>query len=161
MQKSKSSRDGYSGLLNPLPIPDRPWTDISIDFVTGLPESKGHNAILMVVDRFSKMHHYIPCTTDEEGTTAEETARMLIKHVWKVHGLPTTIISDRGPQFVSLVWKSLCVMLGIKAKLSTAFHPETDGQSEISNQEMERYLRTYVNYQQDDWTEWLSLTEFA
>ena len=160
-KRAKAPRDGYSGLLNPLPIPDRPWTDISMDFVTGLPESKGHNAILMVVDRFSKMHHYIPCTTDEEGTTAEETARMLIKHVWKLHGLPTTIISDRGPQFVSLVWKSLCVMLGIKAKLSTAFHPETDGQSEISNQEMERYLRTYVNYQQDDWTEWLSMAEFA
>lgn len=160
-KRAKAPRDGYSGLLTPIPIPDRPWTDISMDFVTGLPESKGNNAILMVVDRFSKMHHYISCSASDEGTTAEETARMLIDHVWKLHGLPTTIISDRGPQFVSLVWESLCKMLKIKAKLSTAFHPESDGQSEISNQEMERYLRSYANYQQDDWADWLSMAEFA
>lgn len=160
-KRAKAPRDGYSGLLNPIPIPDRPWTDISMDFVTGLPESKVNNAILMVVDRFSKMHHYISCNASDEGTTAEETARMLIDHVWKLHGLPTTIISDRGPQFVSLVWESFCKMLKIKAKLSTAFHPESDGQSEISNQEMERYLRSYANYQQDDWADWLSMAEFA
>jgi hypothetical protein len=161
-RRSKATREKYSGLLNPLPIPDRPWTDVTMDFVTGLPKTKdGFNAILMVVDRLTKMHHYVPCIAEEEGTTAEETARLLINHVWKLHGLPSTIISDRGPQFVSLVWKTVCKTLKINVKLSTAFHPETDGQSEIANQEMERYLRSYCNYQQDDWSDWLSMAEFA
>lgn len=115
----------------------------------------------MIVDRLSKMHHYIPCLAENEGTSAEETARLLIDHVWKLHGLPTTIVSDRGPQFVSQVWDTWCRSLKIKAKLSTAFHPETDGQSEIANQEMERYLRSYCNYQQDDWVKWLPMAEFA
>jgi hypothetical protein len=133
-----------------------------MDFVTGLPKIKdGFNAILMVVDRLIKMHHYVPCTAEEDGTSAEETAKLLINNVWKLHGLPSTIVSDRGPQFVSLVWKTVCKALKINIKLSTAFHPETDGQSEIANQEMERYLRAYCNYQQDDWSEWLSMAEFA
>jgi transposase InsO family protein len=162
-RRSKAPRDRYSGLLNPLSIPDRPWTDISMDFVTGLPLSMNglYNAILMVVCRLSKMHHYIPCFSGDDGTSAEETAKMLLTHVWKVHGLPTTIISDRGPQFVALTWKSLCQSLRIKAKLSTAFHPETDGQSEIANQEMERYLRSYCDYQQSNWAEWLPMAEYA
>jgi transposase InsO family protein len=162
-RRSKAPRDKYSGLLNPLPIPDRPWTDISMDFVTGLPLSLDglYNAILMVVCRLSKMHHYIPCFSGDDGTSAEETAKMLLTNVWKIHGLPTTIVSDRGPQFVALTWKSLCQSLRIKAKLSTAFHPETDGQSEIANQEMERYLRSYCDYQQSDWAEWLPMAEYA
>lgn len=160
-QRAKAPREKYMGLLRPLPIPDRPWVDISLDFVTGLPASRGSNAVLMVVDRFSKMRHLIPCTTDEHGTTAEETARLLITHVWKLHGLPDSMVSDRGPQFIASVWQLICTMLKIKAKLSTAFHPETDGQSEIANQEMERYLRTYVNYQQDNWAEWLPMAEYA
>lgn len=160
-KRAKTPRDGTHGQLQPIESASRPWQDISMDFVTGLPESNGFNAILMVVDRFSKMHHYIACTAGDEGTNTEETAKMLIDNVWKLHGLPKTIISDRGTQFVSLVWKTFCKTLGIKAKLSTAFHPETDGQSEISNQEMERYLRSYVNYQQDDWSKWLAMAEFS
>lgn len=160
-KRAKSPRDGYAGLLQPLPISERPWTDISLDFVTGLPDSKGFDTILMIVDRFSKMHHYIPCIAKEEGTTAEETAKLLIQNVWKLHGLPTTMVSDRGPQFVSLVWESLCKILQIKAKLSTAFHPQSDGQSERSNQDMETYLRKYVDYLQDDWAEWLPMAEYS
>ncbi len=121
-----------------------------MNFVTGLPESKDFNAILMIVDRLTKMHHYIPCTAAEEGTNAEEIARLLISHVWKLHELSSTIVSDREPQFISLVWKAVCRTLKIDVKLSTAFHSETDDQSEIANQEMKRYLRTYCNYQQDD-----------
>lgn len=94
-----------------------------MDFVTGLPESEGCNAVLVVVDRLSKQRHYIACKAAEEGTTAEETARMLYRNVWRLHGLPQTIVSDRGPQFVSKVWKKLCQILGIKSKLSTAHHP--------------------------------------
>jgi len=160
-RRSKPSRETYNGLLQPLPIPQRLWQDISLDFVTGLPLCKGSNAILVVTCRLTKEQHYIPCFAGDEGTTAESTAQLLLRHVWKHHGLPTTIVSDRGPQFVSEVWKSLCKSLQITTKLSTAFHPETDGQTERMNTEMERYLRAYINYLQDDWVQWLCMAEFA
>ena len=98
----------------------------------------------MVIDRLTKERHYTPCTTDENGTTAEATAYLLLNNVWKLHGLPLSLTLDRGPQFISGVWKNLCKILAIKVHLSTAFHPETDGQSEIADQEMERHLRTFV-----------------
>ena len=115
----------------------------------------------MVVDRLTKERHYIPCTTDENGTTTEATAQLLLQNVWKLHGLPSSLTLDRGPQFISGVQKNLCKILGISANLSTSFHPETDGQSEIANQEMERHLRTFVNYQQNDWVDKLPMAEFA
>ena len=129
-------------MLKPLPIPSRPWTDVTLDFVTGLPISNGYNAILMVVDCLTKERHYIPCTTDENGTITEVTAQLFLQNVWKLHGLPSSFTSDRGPQFISGVWKNLCKILNISANLSTSFHLETDGQSEIANQEIERHLRT-------------------
>ena len=159
--RAKIPRHRYQGFLRPLPIPNQPWKDIAMDFVVGLPVSSGFNAILMVIDRLSKLRHYIPCTTEEEGTSAKALALLFLQYVWKHHGLPDTIVSDRGTQFVSKFWTALCEILDIKAKLSTAFHPQTDGQSEIANQEMERYLRTYVNYQQNDWAKWLPIAEFA
>lgn len=161
-KRSSSPRDTYHGILNPLPIPEQPWRDISLDFVTGLPEVNGYNAILNVVCRLTKMRHFIPCKADGElGTSAEETAKLMLTHVWKHHGLFNTAVSDRGPQFVSELWTHLCKLLKIKPKLSTAFHPETDGQTENANKDMERYLRSYVNYLQDDWLEWLPSAEFA
>ncbi len=132
-----------------------------MNFVIGLSESKDFNAILMIIDRLTKMHHYISCTAAEEGTNAEEIARLLINHVWKLHELSSTIVSDRESQFISLVWKAICRTLKIDVKLSIAFHSETDDQSEIANQKMERYLRIYCNYQQDDWSDWLSMIEFV
>ena len=145
-----------------MPVPQRPWTDITIDFVTGLPECELKNAILMVVDRLAKERFYIPCSDkDEGGTNAEATAKMLLHNVWRKHGLLSSVVSDRGPQFVSAVWKSLCKVLRINAKLSTAFYPETDGQSEIANQEIERHLRTYVNHFQDNWVDLLPMAKFA
>lgn len=160
-RRAKAPRDQYNGKLQPLPVPDQPWEDIAMDFVTGLPESNGCDAIFVVIDRLTKMRHYIACKAGEQGTSAEQTAQMFLKHVWKHHGLPRSIVSDRGPQFVSGFWQALCQILQIKAKLSTAFHPETDGQTEAANKEMERYLRSYVNYQQDDWEPWLSMAEYA
>ena len=115
----------------------------------------------MIVDRFSKERHYIPCTEENNRINAEATASLFLRHVWCHHGLPISLTSDRGPQFASKMWDSLCKLLGIKAKLSTAWHPETDGQSEIANQEMERYLRSYVNHFQDDWVDHLPMAEFA
>lgn len=153
-----------SGLLQPLPIPERPWTDISVDFVVQLPTTKeGNNAIMVVVDRLSKERHYIPCRAGDEdqGLSAEATAQMFYTHIWRLHGLPSTIVSDRGSQFVNRLWTYLCQMLQITAKLSTAFHPQTDGQTEAANKEMERYLRTFVNYYQDNWDKLCPSAEFA
>lgn len=158
---SKAPRDKYNGLLVPASIPTQRWTDITMDFITGLPDSDSCNAICTIVDKLTRERHYEPCTATDEGTSAEATAEILIRGVFRYHGLPTTITSDRGPQFVSAVWKCFCKILGIKSKLSTAWHPPTDGQSERANQDVERQLRTYCNYMQDDWKKWLPMAEFA
>ena len=159
--RAKSSRQRPNGLLQPNEIPDERWLHIAADFITGLPESMGYNAILTVICLLSKQRHYIPCRADDEGTSAEEMAWMFIREVFKHHGLPKTIISDRGPQFISTLWQSLCKQLGIDARPSTAHHPQTDGQTERANQDVERSLRTYVNYMQDDWAKYLPMVEFA
>jgi len=109
----------------------------------------------------SKERHLIPCVASEKGTSAETTAELVIQNVVKLHGLPDTVVSDRGPQFVAEFWRHLCRLLRITVKLSTAFHPETDGQTEAENKEMERFIRMYVDYQRGDWIKWLALAEFA
>jgi transposase InsO family protein len=152
------SREARQGVLRPLPVPDRPWRDISMDFITHLTPSQGYDAILVVVDRLTKMRHFIPC---KSTCGAEEVARLYTRYIWKLHGLPTTVISDRGPQFVAQFWKHLTKRLKINTLLSTAYHPETDGQTERLNAVLEQYLRAYVSYLQDDWAEWLPLAEFA
>ena len=160
-QRAKPSHDGLTGLLRPLPIPAQRWVDISMDFIVGLPDSEGHNAICTIIDRLSKERHYAPCTAGEEGTAVEACVRILLHYVFRTHGLPSSIISDRGPQFVSTVWKSFCKRLGIKSKLSTAFHPKTDGQTERANQDIETRLRHYCNYAQDNWARWIDILKFA
>jgi uncharacterized ubiquitin-like protein YukD len=115
----------------------------------------------MIINRLTKMHHYIFCVAEEDEITVEKTTRLLINHVWKLHELSSTIVSNRDSQFVSLLWKTVCKTLKIDVKLSTAFHFETNDQSEIANQEMKRYLRNYCNYQQNDWSEWLFMIEFV
>jgi transposase InsO family protein len=152
------ARDARQGVLRPLPIPERAWQDISMDFISHLPSSQGYDAILVVVCRLTKMRHFIAC----KGTCdAEDTARLYLRDVWKLHGLPRTIVSDRGPQFVAQFWKQLNKQLSTDLRLSTAYHPETDGQTERMNASLEQYLRAYVSYLQDDWAEWLPLAEFA
>ena len=121
-----------------------------MDFVIGLPESDDHNAICTIIDRLSKERHYAPCRATEEGTSVKATVDILLHYVFRTHGLPSSIVSDRGPQFVDAVWKSFCKRLDIKSKLSTAFHPETDEQTEHANQEIETRLRHYCNYTQND-----------
>jgi transposase InsO family protein len=129
-----------------------------MDFIVQLPNCQGYNAILVVVDRLTKMKHFIPCKTT---CNAEEVARLFVRYVWKLHGLPRTIVSDRGPQFVAQFWKHLTKRLKITNLLSTAHHPETDGQTERMNAILEQYLRAYVSYLQDDWVDWLPLAEFT
>ena len=148
-------------MLKPLLIVSCPWTDVTLNFVTGLPISNSYNTILMVVDRLTKKKYYIPCTINKNGITTKATAQLLLQNVWKLYGLPLSLTSDRGPQFLLGVYKNLCKILGISASLFTSFHQETDGQNEIANQEMKRHLRTFVNYQQDDWSDKLPMAEFA
>jgi hypothetical protein len=161
-RRSKISRDKYSELLNSLFISDRSWMNIIMNFVTELSKStEEFNAILMIINRLTKMHHYISCIAEKDETTVEKTTRLLINNVWKLHELFNIIVSDRDSQFVSLVWKVLCKTLKIDIKLSIAFHFEIDDQSEIANQKMKRYLRSYCNYQQNDWSDWLFMTKFV
>src|SRR6266550_4623710 len=157
-RRVKPRRHAPHGTLLPLPVPNQPWLDIAMDFVVGLPESEGCNAAWVVVDRLSKQRHFVPCTAK---ISAEGLADLFIRHIFRLHGLPDSIVSDRGPQFASRFWRYLCRCLGIQPRLSTAFHPETDGQTECINASMEEYLRTYVNYLQDDWVRLLPLAEFA
>jgi hypothetical protein len=157
-RRATPSREARQGVLRPLPVPERPWKDISMDFITHLTPSNGFDAILVIVDRLTKMKHFIPC---KSTCSAEDVAHLYVEHIWKLHGLPENVVSDRGPQFVALFWKHLTQRLKIKATLSTAYHPETDGQTERSNAIVEQYLRVYVDYLQDDWSSWLPLAEFA
>ena len=146
------------GKLTPTQIPTENWQTISVDLITGLPESQDYNAIMVVVDRLSKLLHAMP-TTDK--VTSAGVARLFRDNVWKHHGFPEQIISDRGPQFVSQFMRELNSILGTKTSASTAWHPQTDGQTESANQEIEQYLRLFVNHRQDDWAEWLPLAEFS
>ena len=158
----KSARHKPYGELHPLPTPKGSWTDLTMDFITGLPPSgrQGHayDAILVVMDRFTKMACYIAVkkTIDAQGL-----ADALMAHVISKHGIPESIVSDRGTVFTSGFWSAFCYHARIKRKLSTAFHPQTDGQTERQNQTLEQYLRSYVNHQQDDWADWLPMAEFA
>jgi len=147
-----------SWIRGPLTIPEKPWTHISADFITKLPLAQGYDSILVVVDRLTKIVHFIPTT---EKTSAEGLARLFRDNVWKLHSLPESIILDRGPQFVAGLMQELNEMLGIKSKLSTAFHPQTDGQTERINQELEQYLRMFIDHRQEQWPEWSGTAEFA
>ena len=131
---------------------------ISVDFIMKLPLAQEYDSILVVVDRLTKIVHFISIT---EKTLAEGLARLFRDNVWKLHRLPESIISDRGPQFAIGLIRELNEILEIKSKLSTAFHPQTDGQMERVNQELEQYLRMFINHRQEQWPEWLGTTEFA
>ncbi|MBW0477896.1 hypothetical protein O181_017611 [Austropuccinia psidii MF-1] len=146
------------GLLKPLQIPSGSWNSLSMDFITQLPLSNNFDSILVVVDRFSKMAIFIPTYG---AINALDLAQIFISHVFSQHGLPVGIVSDRGSLFVSSFWTQLCEKPKISRDLSTAFHSETDGQTERVNQILEQYLWMYVSYHQDDWYTWHPLAEFS
>ena len=156
--RTKRSLRKPQGLLRPLPTPERPWASISMDFVMPLPESTGFDAVLVVVDRLTKMAHFVPTTSTVD---AEGMAKLVLGHIVKLHGLPEDIVSDRGSVFTSRVWELMCKELHIERKLSTAWHPQTDGQTERINQIMEQYLRAFCSYRQDDWVDLLPFAEFS
>jgi transposase InsO family protein len=144
----------------PLPPPPQPWEGVSMDFVTDLTESttSRYTGILVIVDRLTKMAIYLPCRKDIDSP---ELARMFFEHVICKHGRPDNIVTDCGKEFTSQFWKRVCSHLSINQRLSTAFHPQTDGQTERQNQTMKQYLRAFCNYEQDNWVELLPLVEFA
>jgi len=157
-QRSRGSRDSTFAVQRSLAVPDRPCRDISMHFVVGLPECEGFDTIWVVVDRLLRTQHFIPCHTTID---ALGLAKLFLQEVVCLHGLPLSIVSDRGPQGASTFWHQMCSRLGIDRRMSTAFHPQTDGQTEGMNASMQQYLRVFVTHQQDDWVKWQPLAEFA
>jgi hypothetical protein len=158
-QRNKSARHKSYGLLQPLELAYAPWQSIAMAFITDLPLSDGCDQLWVVIDRYTKMSHFIPLKKNSKK--APDLAVIFAKEIWRLHGLPSDIISDRDSRFTSAFWKSLLSSLGIRPRMSTAFHPQTDGQTERLNQTIEAFLRAYVNHKQNDWVELLPLAEFA
>ncbi|XP_033018559.1 uncharacterized protein LOC117054152 [Lacerta agilis] len=129
-----------------------------MDFITDLPASQQQTVIWVVVDLFTKMAHFIPC---KALPTAQETARLFIDHIFRLHGLPRQIVSDRGAQFTSQFWRKVMQLLKVEVCLTSARHPESNGEAERTNATLQQYLRCYVNYRQDNWVSLLPLAEFA
>jgi len=157
-QQMKNRMEEPAGKLKLSEVPQKTWTHLTVDFIMKLPVVAGKDAVLVVCDQLSKMTHFVATM---EGTLAEGLARLFRDNIWKLHGLPESVVSDRGPQFAAELTKELNKMLEIKTKLSTAFHPQTDGQTEWMNQELEQYLRFFIEHRQKDWPEWLAAAEFA
>ncbi|KAL0152565.1 hypothetical protein M9458_052288 [Cirrhinus mrigala] len=155
---AKTPRQLPAGLLQPLPIPRHPWSHIAVDFVTDLPSSSGHTTILTVIDRFSKGCRLIPLP---KLPTAMETAEALCNTVFRYYRLPEEIVSDRGPQFTSRLWRSFFNLLGVNISLTSGYHPQSNGQAERMNQELTRFLHSYCRDHQEDWSRFLLWAEYA
>ncbi|GLB33355.1 putative retrotransposable element tf2 155 kda protein type 1-like [Lyophyllum shimeji] len=145
------------GKLHPLPIPEGRWSVISVDFIVELPEAHGYDAVMVVVDFVGKRAHFIPTHTT---CMALGTVNLYCKHVWKLHGLPDAFVSDSGPHFIAEFTWELYRLLGIKLSTSMAYHPQSNGQTEHVNQELEQYLWVFCNEWQDNWDDLLPEAEF-
>ena len=155
---TKGSSKPPVGKLISLPIPTKPWTDISVNFITGLPLSNNFDSICTIVDHFSKAVVLIPCI---KQISSKDLAKLFRDYIWCVHGLCSTIVSDQGSQFTSKFIQDLCQLLGIKQKLFITYHLQTNEQTEHLNREIKHYLHAYMTKQQEDWTEWLKITQFT
>ncbi|GJP81964.1 hypothetical protein CLOP_g12093, partial [Closterium sp. NIES-67] len=157
-QRMKSSHQRPTRLLQPLEPPQRPWQYVTMDFVTGLPAaSSGNDAVLVVVDRLTEMVHFAPCRTT---ITSEETARLFISAIVNLHGIPAAIISNRDPKFTSKFWQDTWARYGTRLQFSSAYHPQTDGQTERTNQTMEQLIRTNCS-DRNKWEDALPMLEFS
>lgn len=157
-QQTKSTTRRPAGLLQPLPIPTGIWEDLSMDFITHLPSSHGFTVILVIMDRYSKGVHLGALPT---GFSAFKVASLFLELVCKHHGFPRSIVSDRDPVFLSSFWKELFRLSGTRLRMSTAYHPQTDGQTEVMNRVLEQYLRSFVHSQQTSWYRYLALAEWS
>ncbi|KAJ1201269.1 hypothetical protein NDU88_005082 [Pleurodeles waltl] len=154
----KIPRTRPAGLLQPLPVPPAPWHTISTDFMCSLPPSAGNRVIMVTIDSFTKMAHF---TALKKLPTSQELSQIFIHHIFRLHGLPQSIVSDRGPQYISRFWKRFCRTLNINIALSSGFHPQTNGQTERLNQGLEQYLRCFCNSTQSNWNTYLPIAEFS
>ena len=157
-QQDKAERCKPAGLLQPLSIPNQPWESLSMDFIISLPESQNYTGIFVVVDRLTKYAHFVAY---ESPANAEYVAKLFFANVFKYHGLPREIISDRDSRFTGKFWSTLFALMGTNLKFSSSYHPQTDGQTERTNQILEDYLRHYVSLGQKDWSQYLDIAEFS
>jgi transposase InsO family protein len=157
-QRVKARRTLKDGKLVSLVPEPKPWSTIGMDMITKLPLSGGFDSVLVVIDLLSKLTHFIPC---RESSLSAVLANLFRKNIFRLHGFPDKIVSDRGTTFVSNFWKALMNSLSIKSALSTAYHPQTDGQTERMNHILEDYLRHFCSYYQDNWDKCLDMAEFS
>ena len=158
-QRGKTDHQRLAGTLQPLQFPKQKWKDIAVDFVTGLPVTdRQFDAVMTVVDRCTKMVHLVPMKTTDG---AQEVADHFQRHIWKLHGIPRSIVSDRDGRFISAFWKELMRLLGTQLRMSSAFHPQTDGQSEKANDVVETTLRLFTDFEGREWDKQLPVVEFT
>ena len=155
--KNKIWKNKKQRFLKPLPIPNRIWSKFFITFVIDLPENERCKNLLIITDKLKKKVILKLC----DSINAEAVAEISIRRFYRQHGLPTTIISDRGRQFVNFLWKKICRILGIERKLSTIYHPQIDGATERMNQKVKTFLRIYIDFDQRNWVKLLFITEFV
>ena len=147
-QRCKNDNSAYPGLLQPLPIPTTVWTDIAMDFIEKLPRSTSKDCIMVVVDCLSKYAHFITLAHPFSTITV---AQAFMDHIYRLHGIPSTIVLDRYKVFFSTFWQELFKCMGIKFNMSTSYHPQTDGQSEVVNRCLETYLQCTMSENLKGW----------
>lgn len=156
-QRIKTGNQFPQGLLQPLPVPHQIWEDISLDFVEGLPNSNGKDCIMVVIDRFTKVGHFIALTHPFNAT---QVAQLFLDNVFKLHGMPKSMVSDKDKLFTSNFWKELFNSMGTQLCMSTSYYPQTDGQTERLNRCLEQYLRAMASQRPKQWAKWPALAEW-
>jgi hypothetical protein len=151
-QRNKNENISTPGVFHLLHIPNQKWEEISMDFIEGLPISEGKDKILVIVDRLTKYAHFMRVRKTD---SAKQIAEVFCKNIYKLHGFPKVIVSDRDAKFKGNVWREFCKQIGTSLNMSLAYHPQTDGQTKIVNKCLETYLRCFAIDKQNKWLQWL------